>query len=201
MVQHIFFDNAKIKTYNGIITLLSILPIFCWSNLFMIKSNAELTSKILKFILKFLSTNPQPEIRQVAADTLRSLTTATIFDAESILKHLKSLHIINSKKLEKALLGKRDEMDCSDDENVENIPPKKRLKSDSGELVTKPGSPITSKNPLLYELHGIVLGFCAVIESSPYHVPVWLPDLIVYLNPFAYSKYANIKSTCKKSIF
>ena len=52
----------------------------------------------------------------------------------------------------------------------------------------------------LSKLHGISLGFSAVIQSSPYTVPKWLPPLILYLNPFAYSQHQIIKSSIRKSI-
>lgn len=52
----------------------------------------------------------------------------------------------------------------------------------------------------LHKLHGISLGFCSLIQSHPYTVPEWLPALILYLNPLAYSKHQIIKSSIRKSI-
>ena len=38
------------------------------------------------------------------------------------------------------------------------------------------------------------------IQSVPYDVPDWLPPLVLYLNPFAYSKNNSIKTSIRKAI-
>lgn len=213
--------SQKPPSINVMIGVMSFLPIYCWANLFTIKANTDISEKLLEFIIDFLVYNKSPEVRKSAAEALCSLTTATVFSIEPIIKRLKMLQQGNSIAFqlnESRINGSSDEFMADSQEITEsqevfksNGDFQKHINDDctmntsfmsTGSMSTsRPTSPHSKQiKQLTNELHGIVLGFCAVIQSVPYSVPDWLPELILFLNPLAYHKHVPIKISIRKAI-
>jgi len=198
---------------NGYVTMLSFLSIYCWANLFIIKSNENIRVKLENNLVNVLVNARSIEIRIAAQTAITSMIVNTIFDPKNIIRRLKKLWDKESKKEmasslvdDSPLLNTQSSIyEHLEIENVENESQNGDMDDDLNEEIHRERSrqksaQSDSSTTTLSKLHGISLGFCAIIQSTPYDVPSWLPSLILYLNPLAYSKHVIIKTSIRKSI-
>lgn len=112
--------------------------------------------------------DPQLEVRELAATTLAGLVRAT--EDDSFLHHVRRVSLDKASTLQASALRARQ---------------RKRQQAravaagnDGGATHVNGGSSAAVAEPTLAQRHGPILGLVALVQSSPYSVPAWLPEVV-----------------------